>query len=83
LNEKGVALSLEYRSFSLSWSSGGSLSLEGKSHSEILQWIQQTSQNNGLKGEYSYNLHFELPYNAITDDVIFTKPTDEQFQIET
>ena len=67
-------LYLNYTSFSLEWVHKNSreiLMLDGKTHVEIVNWIQQISQDNGIDVKYQYNLHYELPY-PITDDFTFS-----------
>lgn len=68
LSPSGDKLALNYRRFSLEWISKSgmtSLSLDGKTHNEILQWLQECSQKH-LGKEYVYEFHYELPY-AIND----------------
>ncbi len=76
LSSSGDKLSLNYRRFSLEWTSQSgvtSLSLDGKTHKEVLQWLQELSQTH-LAKEYVYKFHYELPY-TIDDDFQF-KLTD-------
>lgn len=58
-------LSLNYKDFSLEWSSqreDAKLSLDGKKHSDILQWLQDLSKAY-LSKDYVYNFHYDLPYS--------------------
>lgn len=64
LSSSGDRLSLNYRRFSLEWNSQSgvtSLSLDGKTHGDILQWLQERSRTH-LSKEYVYEFHYELPY---------------------
>lgn len=72
LSASGDILSLNYRKFSLEWSSKGksaSIALNGKSHKEVLSWLQEQSQTQ-LSREYVYAFHYELPY-TIDDEFEF------------
>ncbi len=74
LNKEGDTLSLNYQRFTLEWSSKNSknsLRLDGTSHSEIVQWITQTAIEENIKNPFKYDLHYELPYDPITDDFTF------------
>ncbi|MFP4847010.1 hypothetical protein [Winogradskyella sp. PE311] len=65
----GDKLALNYKDFSLEWihnKNQEQLSLQGKTHLEITDWISKISQNKGLENSYDYALHYDLPY----DDVI-------------
>ena len=76
LSPSGDRLALNYRRFSLEWISKSgmtSLSLDGKTHNEILQWLQECSQKH-LEKEYAYEFHYELPYTI--DDEYQYKLTD-------
>lgn len=76
LSSSGDKLSLNYRRFSLEWTSQNgvtSLSLDGKTHKEIIQWLQELSQTH-LAKEYVYKFHYELPYTI--DDKFQFKLTD-------
>lgn len=66
-------LSLNYKDFSLEWSSekrDATLSLDGTKHSTILAWIQDLSKTQ-LSKEYVYEFHYDLPY-SIEDLQMFT-----------
>ena len=81
LSEHNCRLSLDYKSFSLKWFNDigfqESLELHGKKHSEIVHWIRQTSLKAKKSLVYQYSLHFELPYEPISSDFTFEKPSDE------
>ena len=73
LNEAGDTLSFDYNDFSLVWNSNEKykvFSLDGKSHEQVLKWIQATSTEANLKLPYRYQLHYELPYE-ITNEFTF------------
>ncbi len=71
LTHKGVMFSLDYTNFSLVWKNDveNHLELDGKTHTEVLQWITKMALASKM-GLYKYNLHYDLPY-AITNDFIF------------
>jgi len=65
LSSEVDVLALNYRKFLLEWHSfkgKESLDLDGKTHKEVLHWLQEISQKK-LNKEYSYTFHYDLPYN--------------------
>ncbi len=78
LNDNGDTLSLNYHRFTLEWNSKNSkssLRLDNTTHAEILKWIKTTAEEANIKKPYRYSLHYDLPYEAITNDFEF-KLTD-------
>lgn len=72
LSKQGDQLLLNYKAFSLQWVSSKealSLSLDGKSHKEVLQWLTEVSKK-ALNKEYTYSFHYSLPYE-ITNAYVF------------
>ena len=66
-------LALDLTDFSLKWISGAqalSFKLDGKTHEQVLSWLQETSNNLGLEEKYTYSFHYELPY-GISEDFKF------------
>ena len=66
-------LALDLIDFSLKWISNSQVltfDLDGKTHQQVLSWLQETSVNSGLEKEYSYSFHFDLPY-GISDYFTF------------
>ncbi len=82
LTHDGQMLALNYASFSLEWRQDGkarhTFPLEGSTHAEAINWVSKTSKEQGLVKEYSYSLHYELPYEAITDGYRYTLEDREQ-----
>lgn len=79
LNKENCQLVLDYQRFCLFWKNHASLNscyLHGKSHKEIVNWIEETSQNIVPNKTYSYALHYELPYENNQDCFVFEKPSD-------
>lgn len=76
-------LALHYPNFSLQWLSNGNVteevSLDGKSHGEIVKWMEVRVEEAGLPG-YQYDLHYDLPYDSITEDFQFEQPPVEVTQ---
>ncbi|NER16089.1 hypothetical protein [Spongiivirga citrea] len=68
----GDKLGLNYQNFSLEWmqqnGSKESFSLNQSTHKEITDWISQTSISKDIQKPYKYELHYELPYNEVTDE---------------
>ncbi len=64
LSEKGESLSFSYDHFALTWKNTHeekSISLDGKTHLQILQWLEKTTAH--LSKTYHYDLHYDLPYS--------------------
>ncbi|MCK8521437.1 hypothetical protein M0D21_07655 [Aquimarina sp. D1M17] len=77
LGNKNIKLNLNYKLFVLEWEDQNiitSFPLHGKSHLEILEWLRQMANQSGL-GIYSYNLHYDLPYQ-IKNDFVFELKDD-------
>ncbi len=73
LNDYGSKLGFDLAKFELNWISNSEiriLTLDGCSHTQVLEWISQTCSAFKLKSPYNYKLHYELPY-PISDDYIF------------
>lgn len=69
LSSKGDQLALNYKDFSLEWISfnaHNSYPLEGKTHAQALEWLQQMSLTTIAK-PYRYKFHYELPYSIHSD----------------
>ncbi len=72
LSENEDVLSLDYKNFSLNWSSKNgytSFPLDGATHSVVLNWLKETSKT-FINKSYRYEFHYDLPYE-ITDDFMF------------
>ena len=81
LNDKGYKLALDYTQFSLRWLTGDeneqAILLDGKTHKEVVQWIDKVTTVLGTESPYHYQLHYDLPYRKITDEFVFHKPSSE------
>ena len=82
LNDNGYKIALDYQNFSLSWLRNEEqlevIFLDGKTHKEIITWIQHVTEVLERNTPYSYALHYELPYEKITADFTFKKPAQEE-----
>lgn len=82
LNDNAYKLAFDYTSFSLHWlaeqEKNQSISLDGKTHQEVVRWISQVTAELGSNVPYSYQLHYDLPYEKITDDFVFQKPSQKE-----
>ncbi len=71
LNDNGIKLCLCFKKFELKIQDGEStiqnIVIEGKSHLEIVLWLKEIFKNLSFEKEYSYSLHYDLPYEAISD----------------
>ena len=58
-------LALNYETFSLDWiaSQSESISLEGKTHKQLMKWLTAITKKSTLAKTYQYNLHYQLPYS--------------------
>ena len=65
----GDKLGLNYEHFSLEWIKGNGIKeqllLNNRTHTDIVEWIAKTSTNNTVDKPYSYDLHYDLPYQKI------------------
>ncbi|WP_158974828.1 hypothetical protein [Cellulophaga sp. L1A9] len=82
LNDNGYRIALDYQNFSLSWLRNeeqlGVIFLDGKTHKEIVTWIQHVTEVLERNATYTYALHYDLPYEKITADFTFKKPAQEE-----
>lgn len=82
LNDSGYKLALDYAEFSLRWLSHDkneqTLNLDGQTHQEVVQWIDGVTAILGNKTPYSYQLHYELPYEKMMNNFVFQKPSSEE-----
>ncbi|WP_299535014.1 hypothetical protein [Ulvibacterium sp.] len=69
LHPSGQKLVFDYSDFSLKWESNvtHSFPLDGKSHNEVVAWINAMVTLSPLTQRYVYELHYELPYSALGD----------------
>ena len=75
LNNNGDFLALDLATFSLSWLSADgqtSFALDGRTHNEVVDWINKTASVNGITKPYTYDFHYTLPY-GIQGDYQFIK----------
>ena len=73
LNDSGSKLSFDLARFELNWisrSESRSLTLDGCSHTQVLEWISATCSAIKINKPYTYKFHYELPY-PISDDYVF------------
>ncbi len=82
INENGCKIALDYSQFSLHWVMNDmprmTLKLDGKSHGEIVKWMNEVTTALGRTQTYTYNLHYEMPYGKMTDDFVFSKPPQRE-----
>ncbi len=74
LDKPGHVLALNYQAFSLEWlDREGVLEefpLDGKTHANVLGWLQNSSKMVSEEDAYRYEFHYQLPY-TITDSFKF------------
>jgi len=84
LNNQGSKIAFDYVNFALHWVDNNmirlSVSLDGKTHQEVRTWMESLATALGMKKRYVYNLHYDLPYDEITDDYVFKKPSEMLLQ---
>lgn len=80
LGDGDLKLQLSYDRFALEWTQEGvvrnALTLEGKSHQQVLTWLAEISREIGLQKPYVYRFHYELPY-AVEADFTFRRNPSE------
>ena len=72
-------LSLNFRSYSLEFLDENldvvsSMHLDGANHVSIVNWIGEEAVNLEIGELYSYDLHYELPYEPIDEEFCFPEP---------
>lgn len=81
----GDKLGLNYENFALEWTTYNGnkqyLLLNNKTHKEIKDWISDMSATNGIEKPYKYKLHYELPYDEITDTTSFKLTNQEDLNV--
>ena len=73
LNDSGSKLRFDLARYELNWisrSESRSLTLDGCSHTQVLEWISATCSAYKLNNPYKYKFHYKLPY-PISDDYVF------------
>ncbi|KAA1246806.1 hypothetical protein [Aquimarina sp. RZ0] len=84
LNDQGDKIAFDYLNFALHWIANStirlSISLDGKTHKEIVSWMESLTTALGITRPYVYDLHYDLPYDKITDAYVFEKPSDNILQ---
>jgi len=83
LDGKKGYLCLSYKTFSLEWFTPDGpqiLSLDGRTHGEIVQWLQKMTSTAIENGRYTYDLHYDLPYEPITDGFTFELKSTRQLE---
>lgn len=77
LSENGESLSFSYTHFGLIWKGideEKSISLDGKTHAQIIQWLEKTTAH--LSKTYHYDLHYDLPYTIHNEYTFYRKDQD-------
>ena len=78
--ENDCRMLFDYESFSLkivSIETSYSLSLDGRSHFKVFDWINEKLLSLGVEKFYEYSFHYEIPY-VISQDYIFKAPSSEK-----
>jgi hypothetical protein len=64
LGPEGIKLGLDLNDFSLKWAKNElRLPLNGKKHSEVLDWLKTSSKKLNFSNHYSFDLHYDLPFH--------------------
>ncbi len=75
LNDDGCTIVLDYKKFALYWLNNNnarlSISLDGKTHREVVEWMQKVAEGMGISKKFTYDLHYDLPYE-VTDSYRFS-----------
>ena len=70
LGEDDLKLVFNLPNFELKWSMGTAFELNGKNHSSVLEWLKSSSKDFGLEGIYTFEPHYDLPFDW-NDDFTF------------
>ena len=75
LNTDRHQLAFNYEAFALEWwdFSGEKIRypLHQKTHKEVVAWISQKARENDISKPFNPLMHYELPYETITDDYVY------------
>lgn len=79
LDDTGTQLALNYNTFSLVWKTTTPqfLSLKGKTHKEVVNWLRKMTKSSKFTAPYEYNLHYKLPYSMGNEDTFELTSEDE------
>lgn len=84
LNDEGCKIVFDYNGFSLHWITNEAIRqtifLDGKTHQEVVQWMSDVTRSLGRSTPYTYQLHYDLPYEKITADFTFHKPPEQELK---
>lgn len=83
LRDDGLQVGLNYTDFSLEFVVENKvlakLPLEERSHAENIDWIKGVFKDLKFKNEYTFDLHYDLPYEKL-DEYIFPKVNDKELE---
>ena len=84
LTDEGSKIVFDYNGFSLHWVTQETIRrtifMDGKTHQEVVQWMSNVTRSLGLNTPYTYQLHYDLPYEKITADFTFQKPQEQELK---
>jgi hypothetical protein len=79
--EKNFQLGLNLDTQSLEWLKKGDLTatvqLNKITHKEIVDWICEQTKQHNISKKFTYNFHYELPYDKITEGYSYSFSLDE------
>lgn len=84
-DDLGTKLCLNYEQFSLEWKSheNNSYLLDGKTHEETVNWLNQTSKTLGFEKPYQFDLHYDMPYSMNPTDKFEKSDVQELIELRT
>jgi len=85
LNDHGIRLAINYKQYALEILADDelldSISLTAESHNYICSWINEGLKRYGVKGEFKFEPHYDLPYESVLDkDYQFPAPNADKIQ---
>jgi hypothetical protein len=74
-------LSLNLETQSLEWIKNGAIlsttNINKATHKQIITWISEQVNQHGLSKEYVYSFHYDLPYDKITNEYLYSFDQEE------
>lgn len=83
---KEIRLTLNYNNYRLVWVDAelqpiDNFTLSGATHKEALEWLEESSKEVGMVKPYSFDLHYELPYDNFNDNYVFTEIDEDELDL--
>ena len=71
-NQIGINLATANLEWFINGKLDASIDLQESTHREILNWFIEAVNRNGIEKDYIYDFHYDLPYDALDEENIFS-----------